>query len=258
VSPGVSPARLLERAASAVHLLVVSDFDGTLAPLRDDPAAVRPVEGTPRILADLAAAPHTHAAILSGRTREDLRRMLGEPAGVMLLGTFGLESDASSGEPSEEERRLIERLILALGPVAAREPGALVEHKTLGASFHVRGVDPARHAMALTYARAAASGVARFHEVHGRDVMEFLTRGASKAAALRRLRTLHPAGEVVFLGDDLPDEEVFADPTVLSIKVGPGMTHAQSRIETPEAAAAWLERLAAARGGADGANATDA
>jgi trehalose 6-phosphate phosphatase len=257
VNPAVSPARLLERAASAAHLLVVSDFDGTLAPLHDDPSEVRPVEGTPRILADLAAAPRTHAAILSGRTRDDLRRLLGEPTGVMLLGTFGLESDAASGEPSEGERRLMERLVLALGAVAAREPGALVERKTLGVSFHVRGVDPTRHAMALTFARAAASGVDRFHEVHGRDVFEFLTRSASKAAALQRLRALHPTDEVVFLGDDLPDEEVFADPTVWSIKVGPGMTHAQSRLDTPDAAVAWLARLADARGGAGGAEGTN-
>lgn len=255
MSPAVAPARMLERAASAGPLLVVSDFDGTLAGLRNDPTTVRPVEGAAQALADLAAAPKTHAAILSGRTREDLRHLLGEPAGVMLLGSFGLESDASTGEPSEQESLLLDRLTLTLEALSACVPGSFVERKSLGVTFHVRGVEPDRHAMALTRARAAASGVARLHEVHGRDVVEFLSRGVSKAATLGRLRSLHPGAELVFLGDDLPDEEVFADATVLSIKVGPGMTHAQSRIETPEEAVAWLARLADARGGVTSADA---
>ena len=55
---------------------------------------------------------------------------------------------------------------------------------------------------------------------------------------------------VVFLGDDVTDETVFARlrPTDIGIKVGPGDTAAAYRVDDPTAAAAVLALLAGLRG----------
>lgn len=60
----------LHDVATAENLLVVSDFDGTLAGVVPDPSAVPVHRGGLGALARLAGLPDTAVAILSGRGRE--------------------------------------------------------------------------------------------------------------------------------------------------------------------------------------------
>jgi trehalose 6-phosphate phosphatase len=69
--------------------VVVVDFDGTLAPIVDDPAAARPLPGAAGTL-DRLAGRLGRVAVVSGRPVEFLRRHLVAP-GVALIGQYGLE-----------------------------------------------------------------------------------------------------------------------------------------------------------------------
>ncbi|MBF6841901.1 trehalose-phosphatase, partial [Acinetobacter baumannii] len=82
----------LHDVATAETLLVVSDFDGTLAGIVPDPSAVPVHRGGLGALARLAGLPGTTVAILSGRGREDLRRVCPLRAPVVLAGSHGAES----------------------------------------------------------------------------------------------------------------------------------------------------------------------
>jgi trehalose 6-phosphate phosphatase len=65
------------------------DFDGTLAPIVDDPNEARPLPGTVELLGHLAAR-FAAVALLSGRPADYLAEYAAAP-GVRYLGLYGLE-----------------------------------------------------------------------------------------------------------------------------------------------------------------------
>src|SRR5690606_7347569 len=77
ISPDLVQA--LERVAREPELLVVSDYDGTIAPIVRDPSQARPWPGAIRALGRIAELPRTHAAMISGRSRADLAALSGAP-----------------------------------------------------------------------------------------------------------------------------------------------------------------------------------
>src|SRR4051794_34248442 len=77
---------LTERPAQAG---VYTDFDGTLAPIVDDPSHARPLDGAADALAALSAR-FGRVGVISGRPVAFLLDVVGG-AGVDLWGEYGLE-----------------------------------------------------------------------------------------------------------------------------------------------------------------------
>ena len=84
---------------------------------------------------------------------------------------------------------------------------------------------------------------------HGKEVIELSVAHAQKADAVRSLRQRFDASTVLFVGDDLTDESVFADLSGqdVGIKVGSGESAALWRVESPQDVALLLHRLAQER-----------
>ena len=232
----------LRGAATAPTLLVATDYDGTLAPIVNDPAAAYPDPDALTALRDLAGLPETHLAIISGRSRAGLERLLGPLPGALLVGGHG--GEWGDGEASAEAADLAARL----QDIAELFPGALVEPKPTGAAFHYRHVDTAEAEEAAGAATAAVTGLAT-RVVHGKRVVDFSTSHADKGTALRRLREQLSPDVIVFIGDDITDEDAFAalDPSDVGIKVGGGDTVARWRLANQADVSSVLEELAALR-----------
>src|SRR5262245_57029141 len=95
-------AAALERVAEVPRLLVASDFDGTLAPLVDDPAKARALPEAEEALMRLAATADTEVALVSGRSLASLRAGVGRLADhVELVGGHGIEHHEDA--PTKEE-----------------------------------------------------------------------------------------------------------------------------------------------------------
>ncbi|MFQ5690265.1 MAG: trehalose-phosphatase [Gemmatimonadota bacterium] len=237
--------RALARLAGAERLLVASDFDGTLSPIADLPAAARPDAVACGALQAIGKLPDTHAAILSGRARAVLRDLLGRQAeGVLLVGSHGAEIEGEA-VLSPARLRLRDQLAADLEAIAARQPGAVVERKPVGAAFHYRGVAvDARAAVVREVVRGPGrrAGV-RLRE--GRKVVELVVVPADKGRALERLRRSLNITATLFLGDDRTDEDAFAllDPLDLGVKVGRGATRAAVRIGAQNEVGPLLRRL---------------
>ena len=87
---GTSAALAPFRARPADAAVVV-DFDGTLSPIVDDPAAARAAEGAAEALVALAGR-LGHVGVMAGRRTDFLRA--GVPAGVVqVLPVHGVEHD---------------------------------------------------------------------------------------------------------------------------------------------------------------------
>jgi trehalose 6-phosphate phosphatase len=91
----------LDAAAATRHLLVTSDFDGTLAPIVSNPADARPLPAAAAALSALAELPSTSVALISGRALSVLRELSGAPPTVHLVGSHGAEFDTGGQERSD-------------------------------------------------------------------------------------------------------------------------------------------------------------
>lgn len=239
-----------EELARVPVLLVCSDFDGTLAPIVAEPGSATPIEGAVNALHALAAMPYTHVAVISGRALNDLAAVSGLSQGVMLVGSHGSEFGPRSIDgldPSLIELR--ETLLAELNAIAASAEGCLVEPKPAGAAFHFRNASNDAAARALASLTAGPVADSRLYVKQGKEVCEFSLVPADKGTALAALRNRVGASAVIFAGDDVTDEDVFAvlGEQDVGVKVGTGDTRAVYRVRGCAEAAVLFQRLAALR-----------
>ncbi len=248
-------AVVLEALAATPRLLVALDFDGTLAPTVDDPDAARATPQASAAVVALAGLPDTRVAVVSGRALASLERVARLPSGVLLVGSHGAEFrfDGQEAGPqlSADERDLLGRLYATVAEVAAGFPGVMVEEKPAGCGLHTRRVSAEEGTAARTAALAAvaALGDDRVTERYGKDILEFTVRTADKGSALGVLRERTGASAVLFVGDDVTDEDGFAQLGAgdVGVKVGDGATSARFRVEDPDAVGGLLVSLAGLR-----------
>jgi trehalose 6-phosphate phosphatase len=244
------PAELkaaLTEAARSDRLLITSDFDGTLAPIVNNPADARPLRDAASALIELSRCPGISAALISGRALEVLRDLSGMPATVHLVGSHGAEFDTGFAHPID--RDLLEEIATELNAIAAARPGVTVELKPASVALHVRNAEPADAESALAQAQASAQGW-NAELTEGKAVLEFAVITTDKGEAIDILRDEHRASAVIYFGDDVTDEKAFRrlrDGDV-GVKVGPGDTLAGYRVDEPEDVAAALKYLLEARG----------
>lgn len=245
LSPDLAEA--LERAAGARHLVVASDYDGTLAPFVDDPTKAVPIEGALDVLSELAALPETTVALLSGRNRAGLGEVSGASAPIVLVGSHGSEWEGGFEKPLDADAEaLLTRLHEAFDEIVARAPGAHVESKPTAAVLHVRPVeDPAERERATAEAMAGPATFDGVYVTEGKNVVEIAVTEASKGAAIERLVEQTGAEVAVFLGDDVTDERGFARlrPEDIGVKVGDGETAAGYRVADIPAVVDLLREL---------------
>lgn len=232
----------LRRAAGSPRLLVACDYDGTLAPIVGDPSAALPYDPAVEALVGLADYADVGSVIISGRSVDTLVGFVGIRPGLQLIGDHGARPSASDPVASET----VVEVTRALTAVAAEFNGATVEPKPLGAAFHYRQVPESRDAAEAARAVGAKFGA---RVLEGKKVVEIMVGHGDKGSAISRLRDRDSFDRVVFFGDDVTDEDVFAtlNSQDVGVKVGPGLTRARYRVGDPVAVAEALEVLGSER-----------
>jgi len=232
----------LRGAARASRLLVACDYDGTLAPIVGDPAAAFPYGPAVDALADLARYAGVGSVIISGRSVDTLLGFVGTHADIELIGDHGVR--LSGNDPVAS--RTVREITKELKGIADEFEGATVEPKPLGAAFHYRHVAQPEQA-----ADAARTVGARFDArvLEGKKVVEIMVGHGDKGSAISHMRKRDDFERVVFFGDDVTDEDVFAilDLPDVGVKVGPGGTRATHRVGDPKQVAEALEILGSER-----------
>jgi trehalose 6-phosphate phosphatase len=222
------------------------DLDGTIAPIEATPALVAPSGRRTRLLQALAERQGGALAILSGRTMEDIDRILDLSAcavsavhGLVRRGPDGVVSQLDPAPQIAEAREWLE-------PLVRSRPGLLLEDKRYALAVHYRQAEPVEAAVAEACERiSAATGLSL---QRGRMVCELRTPGPNKGDALGAFMSELPfAGRrPIMVGDDLTDEDAFAAANELGgfgVLVGPQRpTAAQRRLPSVDAVLAWLSR----------------
>jgi trehalose 6-phosphate phosphatase len=243
------------------------DFDGTLAPIVEDPTLSR---AHPAVVPALARLGRRLAsiALITGRPAEVAARYAGLDAaphlgGVAVLGLYGAERwDPATGQvlappvdPGvEAARRDLVGVLAELG--VADE--VLVEDKGRSVAVHTRRASrPAALLGALAAPLASLAGRHGLVVEPGRLVLELRPPGMDKGRALDALVAETGAGAVVFAGDDLGDLPAFEAVDRLrarglsGLKVASGSTEvaglaerADLVVDGPEGVARFLAALA--------------
>ena len=220
-----------EVASPAGRILVISDFDGTLAEIDPDPMGARIDPGARRGLRRLArfaeARPDRLAlAVLTGRAVSDVAQRV-RVGGVRYLGNHGLEADWLPRRGSL--RALVERQAGPAGMTAAARLGRgvaaslgdpdwlFVEVKGGSVALHYRQAPDQQAAgraigAAVDAALAATSPSvgAELERFDGRLIVELRPAGAGgKGAAVGRLLAELAPASVLSIGDDVSDAEGF-------------------------------------------------
>ncbi|GAA4763022.1 trehalose-phosphatase [Microbacterium gilvum] len=247
-------AHAIAEVARTRRLLVALDFDGTLAPLVDEPMTARALPEARTAVARLAALPDTVVAFVSGRSLADLRVIAehDDASPVWLSGSHGAEHwrPGSEGASSLDAPAGAADLIADAEAAVADVAGAWIERKSFGFGLHTRLADDAAASAA---ARAVDALVAErapgWRRRTGRDVVEFAWRHEGKDTAIAALRAETGATGVVFAGDDVTDEDALRSlgEGDLGVRVGDGETAAQVRVADPGALALLLDEIADAR-----------
>ena len=215
-------------------ILVVCDFDGTLAPIDRDPegAALHPeARRALRHLGRIARArPDRLAlAILSGRTALDVAGRV-RIGGVADLGDHGLQvGELPAGVPAERlpvvhaarhagHAAASRRLGDDVGELLADAEWLYVEPKGPSVAFHYRTADDPEAARARILAALGAAHEslpadlrsARFAHYETWRILEVRPADAgTKGEAVERLLARHRPAAVAVLGDDRSDAEAF-------------------------------------------------
>ncbi|NLG44070.1 MAG: trehalose-phosphatase, partial [Phycisphaerae bacterium] len=240
----------LDDLSRAPVLLVASDFDGTLAPIVSEPGRAEANRESLVALRALAEMPQTHVAIISGRALSDLAAKTLDFERLHLVGSHGSEFEAGITTPlTPEAQALLERIKKEVQDIAAAAPGAVVELKPAGLAFHYRNVDEQLGAATVEAILNGPGQRAGVFVRSGKKVIELSVVQTDKGQALRALRQRLGASAVLFLGDDVTDEDAFATLTGpdVGIKVGAGESVAPYRVTGTTEVAQLLATLSERR-----------
>jgi trehalose 6-phosphate phosphatase len=242
--------RAIEAIARTPILLLATDYDGTLAPIVENPADARPLREALVAVRLLASLPGTHVAVISGRSLSDLAELSELSGPVMLVGSHGSEFDQDFVRNlSPAQIGLRQQVLDEMQRIAETAAGFHVEPKPASIAFHYRSAGEAAGNAAV---EELLAGPATWDDVHlkrGKKVIELAVVHTSKGDAVDTLRHRIGASAVMYLGDDVTDEDAFArlqGPDV-GVKVGGGDTAALFRISDPVEVARRLAMLANAR-----------
>ncbi len=237
----------------AQHRLLLFDFDGTLAPIVNNPADAKP---TDELLAALRLlAESSDVVIISGRSRAFLEKTFtGIP--IRLVAEHG----AFMKDPGEDWERLdlsgnewVDPVKAIINQFVERYPGSALEEKETAVAWHYRMADAnaddiETNAVDLATQLRRADSPVPLAVIQGNKVVEVKPAQHSKGTVALRIYEQTPFDFIVSIGDDTTDEDMFKQMPnwAYTLKVGAGVTAARYRAARQKDVELLLQRMSEA------------
>jgi len=240
------------------HVILFLDFDGTLAPIRRTPSLATLSPRMKSLLDQLSARPDVTLALVTGRSRQDILTRVHIDT-LLVMANHGFEIAGGRSEWIHPVANAIRPLLakvdrtltIALKPVR----NILIENKRYTLSVHFRNVP----GWMTPLVKNTVEGVVRpyaklLKTAPGKKVIEVRPNvdWSKGHAVIRVLETLRPSRSVlvVYIGDDLTDEDAFRMLPRSAIKVLVGTRRASAAsysVRDPRDVARFLDAVHSAR-----------
>ncbi|WP_080236732.1 bifunctional alpha,alpha-trehalose-phosphate synthase (UDP-forming)/trehalose-phosphatase [Spirosoma rigui] len=228
--------------------LLLFDFDGTLAPLVDNPANARPSDALKAALRTLAEG--SNLVVISGRNRSFLERTLGDIPLYLVAehGAFLKKPDHDWERLDLSDSDWVDPVRELLTSFVDRFPGSSIEEKETAIAWHYRTAtddDIEGHAIELATQLRATPSPIPLTVIQGSKVVEVKPAQHSKGTVALKIAEQTPYDFIVSIGDDTTDEDMFRQlPNwAYTIKVGPGVSFARYRLARQRDVEALLQRM---------------
>lgn len=213
---GTMHRSVVHRIHRASGIALFLDYDGTLTHIQSTPSAAVLSERARNVLTSLADNPQISVAIVTGRSLEQIRSLVGLP-GIDLAANHGLQIARGcrvwthplarrSIVSVQEILRFLERRLSAI-------PDILIEEKQVTVTIHLRNVAPKYYrTIRNAVDEAMQSSRCRCRLTTGKKVLEIRpatswSKGDAVGFLMRRQRGMKKLP--IFIGDDMTDEDAF-------------------------------------------------
>lgn len=215
--------------------LLLIDFDGTLAPIVNNPADARPSDLLKQILNRLSGI--CDVVVVSGRDRIFLEKTFMDFPGYLVA-----EHGAFLKKPDQPWERLDQTTVDWLAPIRAtmkeyvtRFAGSFIEEKETGIVWHYRMVEAGdidAQALELTTSLRSIDSVVPLTVIQGSKVVEVKPSRHNKGTVVLTFVQQRAYPFILCMGDDTTDEDMFRELPNWSytLKVGPGQSFARYRL----------------------------
>lgn len=216
------------RVMSTHDLELFLDYDGTLTPIRNTPAEALPAPKTLQVLQKLTRLPQTRVIIITGRSLEDIRRLISLD-NILFATNHGFHTYQDGIEWVHPEARIASPKFLKLQEFLEQSLDqfreAFIENKQFTLSIHYRNV-PVREKPSIK--EVIRTTIREFDPTliitQGKEVLEVRPRieWGKGHAVLDMLQNSKPGALPVYIGDDTTDEQAFQSlqSIGLTIRVG--------------------------------------
>ncbi len=216
------------------------DYDGTLAPIVDDPLKAYPHPDVPDLLRALDALHPVY--IVTGRHLRDLNRFLPD-ADLPAIGLHGAQTGVIGGEASDRLTEVDREQLHDMRSTVPDGEGIAVEDKGYTFAVHYRHAPDSEKAK-KRIRQWASDAPERLSAIWGKAVVELRPEHLHKGSAVMEIAREYPDKRPVYIGDDVTDEDAFdaLGEDAITIKVGDGSTDAAYRLPDVGAVVKYLKR----------------
>jgi trehalose-phosphatase len=208
--------------SAASHVLLLSDYDGTLTPIVSRPEKAVLSPEVKEEIRTLAEAPAFSVGIISGRSLSEVKDIVGV-SGIYYAGNHGLEIEGPSLKltvpAAEAAQSEIKDLTRQFSAKLANFEGIIVEDKGLSLSIHYRLVNERElNTVAEIFQQITSSLLqkGRIRVTSGKKVWEVRPpidwhKGKAVETVTREIKQIVKYEKLltIYLGDDTTDEDAF-------------------------------------------------
>ena len=215
LNPDKSLDKFFNGFGGASEKILMLDYDGTLAPFVTDRDKAYPYPGVRPRLTRLLTAEKTRTIIISGRSIETLKGLLGLDPMPELWGCHGAEKLTREGgyKQANLDPKVYSGLEIIKGWAKSVKLIDILEIKPAGLAFHWRGfsggkVEQIRQLIESQWESPTGDYDLVLHEFDGG--LEVRAAGVTKAGVVRTIIKDSPTdAAAAYLGDDWTDEDAF-------------------------------------------------
>jgi trehalose 6-phosphate synthase/phosphatase len=242
---------LLGSYQNAINKLILLDYDGTLVKYELIPENAKLPEPLISILKRLKEKTDTKVFIISGRSHNDLDKLLG-PLRINVISEHGsmIKVDGIWKNLITGNNSWKKSVLPIFFQTSASCPESFVEEKEYSLAWHYRNADSK---IGTSFANILIRNLEKFVNHHnlkildGNKVVEVTNKEIGKGNAIKKLIENTNYDFILSIGDDATDEEMFEfflnTPNTFTVKVGIGNSFAKYYLPSFNEVGSLLKQL---------------